>query len=210
MDSAILNAAARGDLPTLERLLYEDPALVHDRDQYNKTPLHYAAEHNQAAAAALLLDQGASVDAVTTWGMTPLAWAANMGSRAVGDVLLAHGAQLDFWSAAGLGMLEQVKTLFAADQVSDAFYIAARNGHIAVAEFLLARGARVDQRGFFNGTGLHWAANNGHAEMVDWLLRHGADPSLTDSEFSATPEAWAREGKHEAIARRIEQHRGTA
>jgi len=196
----------------LRRMLATDQSLVAAHDQYQKTPLHYAAELNHPEAARLLLDNGADVEAKTTWGMTPLEWAANMGSRAVGDVLIARGARLDLWSAAGLGLLDEVQQRLPTDDagnvMSQAFYIAARNGHIAIAELLLAHGADVNQRGFFEATGLHWAAINGHGDMVDWLLRHGADPALKDDKFQATPAAWAREGAHEEIARRIEASRG--
>jgi ankyrin repeat protein len=40
-------------------------------------------------------------------------------------------------------------------------YSAARNGHSQVVEYLLDRGAAIDAKGVFGGTGVHWAAING-------------------------------------------------
>jgi ankyrin repeat protein len=64
---------------------------------------------------------------------------------------------------------------------------------------LLERGADVNAKGVFGGTGLHWAAINGHRDTVAFLLAHGADLTIKDAKFAATPEGWAAEGKHEEI-----------
>jgi ankyrin repeat protein len=90
--------------------------------------------------------------------------------------------------------------------VSEAFQIAARNGHTETARYLLESGAEVDFRGFFGGTGLHWAAINGHLDTVEFLLAHGADPSLRDHEFGADASGWAREGGHPATIDCLDRH----
>jgi ankyrin repeat protein len=86
-----------------------------------------------------------------------------------------------------------------AELVSEAFYIAARNGHIEVARFLLGNGADINCRGFFGAPGLHWAAINGHKAMVEFLITNGADLKLRDQQFNSTPLGWAREGKQAEI-----------
>lgn len=85
------------------------------------------------------------------------------------------------------------------DVISEAFYGACRNGHIAVAELLLERGADVNAKGILGGTGLHWAAINGHKDTVAFLLAHGADLTTRDVKFHSTPEGWASEGGHDEI-----------
>ena len=97
------------------------------------------------------------LEAHTSWGATPLDWAGVLGSRAAGDVLIARGARLTLPAAAGLGLTDLPQ-----GDVDAAFVLACRNGHTDVARTLLARGADVNARGFFAGTGLHWAAINGH------------------------------------------------
>jgi len=86
-----------------------------------------------------------------------------------------------------------------AELVSEAFYIAARNGHVEVARFLLGKGADINCRGFFGAPGLHWAAINGHKAMVEFLIANGADLHLRDQQFNSTPLGWALEGKQMEI-----------
>jgi ankyrin repeat protein len=228
----MLKACERGDLVKVRQLLEADSTLVNAKGAYNKTPLHWAAEKNYRELAELLVSAGANINAEVTWGMTALQWAANMGARDVSEVLLAHGAQpqLNMWCAAGLGMLDVVRSFWDSpntlkpgagqvrsrdlgdgkwgkapapesysELVSEAFYIAARNGHIEVVRFLLGKGADINCRGFFGAPGLHWAAINGHKAMVEFLITNGADLQLRDNQFNSTPLGWAREGKQTEI-----------
>ncbi|MGC2694812.1 MAG: ankyrin repeat domain-containing protein [Candidatus Angelobacter sp.] len=229
----MLQAAERGDVDKVRQLLAADSTLVNARGAQNKTPLHWAAEKNNSALAELLLSANADIQAEVTWGMTPLQWAANMGSRQVAEILLAHGAgpQLNMWSAAGLGMMDVVKSFWDSpntlkpgagqtrsrdlgngkwdktpppesyrELVSEAFYIASRNGHVEVARFLLGEDADINCRGFFGAPGLHWAAINGHKSMVGFLIDSGADLTLRDQQFDSTALGWAQEGEQVEIA----------
>jgi ankyrin repeat protein len=226
---AILQAIRNGDVPTVRRLLSDDPGLARATDDHLKTPLHWAAEHDRHGIARMLLDAGADLEATTSWGATPLDWAATMGSAKVADLLLERGAQgMDFVAAASLGKLALVRefldsgtplaSLFTraapaepndhwvpdsarmkGDVISHAFFCACRNGHTAVAAFLLERGADVNAKGVFGGTALHWAAINGHKETVAFLMARGADLTIRDTKFDSTPERWAAEGRHDEI-----------
>jgi ankyrin repeat protein len=221
-------------------LLDEDPELVHARGASEKTLLHEAAEVDAAEAARTLLDRGSSLEARCEWGHTPFQWAATMGSRRVATVLLDRGAAgLNLWTAASLGDLETVAASFQGtepvpgsaqarltvappdqwpadtayrrgDVVSDAFYAAARNGHLQVARLLAEKGAQIDATGFFGASGLHWAALGGHEEMVTWLVEQGAALTARDPRFGATPRSWAEEGGHAEIAELLaaEERRG--
>src|SRR5262249_57257637 len=104
----ILGAAQHGDVERVREILTANPAQVNSKGEYDKTPLHWAAEKNDRGLAKVLMAAGADINAETTWGSTALQWAANMGSRDVAEVLLENGAapQLNMWAAAGLGMLD--------------------------------------------------------------------------------------------------------
>jgi ankyrin repeat protein len=198
-------------------------------DDSLKTPLHWAAERDDRDLAQSLLNAGEDLEARSSWGATPLDWAATMGSTEVADLLLAHGAQgMDLVMAASLGKMDLVRNLLDSatqdptvgrravpaepadhwvadsacmkgDVLSDAFYRACRNGHTEVAALLLERGADIDAKGVFGGTGLHWAAINEHRDTIAFLLRHGANLTLRDAKFHATPEGWVGEGGHDEI-----------
>jgi ankyrin repeat protein len=202
----ILAAAKRGDLESVRRLLAVDGAPATRADAHGKTALHLAAEHDHPAVVAALLDAGADLEARTDWGMTALQWAGVLGSVAAGAVLIERGAKLDLATAAGLGRLDLVPAQLAAqpDEVSAAFQLACRNGHVQVARHLLELGADIDFPGYFGAPALHWAAMNGHAEMVRFLLEHRADPTIRDHQFGADALGWAREGGHAPVMALLE------
>lgn len=194
-------AAERDDAPMVRALLARgaDAAL---EAEWGQTPLEWAANVNAAQSAAELLDSG---------GERPSLWtAAALGMLPEVSARFEHGrtpapeegrvprpgAKLDGWTA---------ETAFLrADPVSDAFYIACRNGRLAVARYLRARGADLNARGYFGAPALHWAAGGGHAEVVEWLIAEGADPTIRDPEFGSDAAGWAREFGHSGLADRIE------
>ncbi|MGH7359095.1 MAG: ankyrin repeat domain-containing protein [Gemmatimonadaceae bacterium] len=225
-----VDAVRRGDVSAVAHLLDRDPALARSAGEHGKTGLHWAAETDQPGVAALLLDAGAELEARTSWGASPLDWAATMGGGRVADLLLSRGASgLTLVVAAGLGKADQVRAAIESgadliahrrrgapevpddhwpadsahllgDVISDAMYAAARNGHVAVVEYLLDRGAAVDAKGVFGATALHWAAINGHRSTADLLVARGADLAVRDVRFNATPAEWAEEGGHTETA----------
>ncbi len=81
------------------------------------------------------------------------------------------------------------------EAVSDALYIAARNGHAPVVAFLLDHGADINFRGYDGGTPLFWAAARwpavqerpagGQHATVELLLARGADPNIPDRDGQA-------------------------
>ena len=227
----LFDAARERELSTVREALTNDPTRVFSRGPYGVTLLHVAAETDDVALATYLLDAGAELEAEAQWGHTPLEWAANMHSPQVAELLLEYGAQRHgLWTGSALGMLSVVQDAFdgaalrhgvarsprpntvlegwpengafrTGDVVSDAFYIACRNGQTDVAEFLLDRGADINAMGYFGGCAAHWAAMNGHRETVEWLVSRGADLTRVDLEFGGTPAGWAAEGGHEDLAK---------
>jgi ankyrin repeat protein len=90
-------------------------------------------------------------------------WAAFRGDKVMVKYLLDHGAEVN--SPEGFG---------------SALTQAAWNDRAEVADYLLLRGAEVNQKDFMSEfTPLHWAAGSerGSADTVKVLLKHGANPN---------------------------------
>jgi ankyrin repeat protein len=83
---------------------------------------------------------------------------------------------------------------------------AARNGHKAVVEQLLEKGANLDLKDRFGGTPLSRAAENGHEVVVNQLLEKGADLESKDKRRQ-TPLSLAAENGHEAVVKQL-LHKG--
>jgi ankyrin repeat protein len=86
------DAAAHGDKVRLEEILNSNGEPVDIRDPDGNTPLHVAADRDQAEAIRFLLSHGANINATNKLGMTPLMLAAKTGSLDAVKVLLKKGA----------------------------------------------------------------------------------------------------------------------
>ncbi|MXX05216.1 MAG: hypothetical protein F4Z71_00470 [Gammaproteobacteria bacterium] len=123
------------------------------------TALHWASYHDNAAAAGLLIDSNADVNATTDLGATPLWLAAENGSLEMANLLLEAGADPNI-------------ALFSGETI---VMTAAQSGNGDVVRALLAAGADPDAAVTREQTALMWAANRGHAGAVAALIEFGAD-----------------------------------
>jgi|GEM_PF-5120407 len=78
-------------------------------------------------------------------------------------------------------------------------HLAASRGDLAVVQFLLDKGARVNAADADGKTALILAATKGDREMVELLLKRGADPRWSDK-GGRTALYWALENGHKEIA----------
>ena len=164
-DSPVANAAQRGDLDEVRRLLREG-ADVNAPQGDGMTALHWAAERGDESLCEVLLYAGSRVDAGTRIGhYTPLHLAARAANAAVVGMLLQAGSDPD-----------AVTTNSGAAPL----HLAAASGDPGVIAALVEGGADVNGlEGAWGQTPLIFAAAYNRVAAIEALLEAGADPSLT-------------------------------
>jgi ankyrin repeat protein len=154
----LFDAIMSGDRAAVERELAKG-ADVNSRARDQATPLIVAALGGQVAIAELLLDKGANVMARNSGGFTALHAAAHSGSFQIADLLLARNAVLDDdQNKAGVTPL----------------MIAGEKDHVAMAEFLISRGADVSHPEIHGYMPITRALFKGNIDIVRLYKQHGA------------------------------------
>lgn len=197
-DVTPLHAAAEKNLAEITELLLDAGADLEQQTTWGMTPLQWAANMGSNAVAELLIARGAQLN---LWAASGLGKLEAVHQFFIEPGHLRPGATQNKHLQQSNGSWE--KDPHPEDQtetISNAFYIACRNGHSKVAQFLLEHGASIDFKGFLGGTGLHWAACNGHIETVKFLLKNNARQDLKDEQFHKTPRHWALEFGYSNIA----------
>jgi ankyrin repeat protein len=155
---SLFDAVAAGDSTAVEQALASGVS-VDSRARDQATPLMNAALADQLAIAELLIGKGADVMARNSGGFTSLHAAAFSGSLPISKLLLAHGATLDdAANKAGVTPL----------------MVAGEENHVALAAFLLAKGADVGYAEVHGYTPITRAFWKGHTDIVRLYKRHGA------------------------------------
>jgi ankyrin repeat protein len=156
----LADAAQRGDLNTVRRLLQEGTG-VNEPQVDGTTALHWAAESDDLAMAQLLLDAGADANVRNRVGAPPILSAAINGNAAMLEALLAAGADANMTvSATG----------------DTPLMLAARTGVTAAMQVLIDHGANVNAAEIWgHTTPLMWAVAENHVDAARLLLQNGAD-----------------------------------
>lgn len=168
----------QGDLIQLTIIAKTDEKLLHNKDENGWRPLHEACRTGQKDVIDFLLQHGADINALTDRGASPLrlakqylrhdhpvlAYLESLGAKDIGlsvssDPYAAH-------KAAMTGDLVELTTI--AEMDNDLvhkkdengwrpIHEAVRSGHQHVVEFLLERGADINERTDFGESPLHLA-----------------------------------------------------
>jgi len=124
-------------------------------------------------------------------------WRPGSSSAEVRDEALSWAARSDAVSAVSW-LASRGASLDADVYRGTALTWAAARGRVRAVRRLLELGAGVNVRGTFGGpqhgvgtTALHHAAESGHLEVIEVLLAAGADPTVEDELYRATPAGWA-------------------
>ena len=197
-DGGIIEAAARGDLDGLRRLV-EAGAKPDEGDYDQRTAMHLAAaEGNLDVVRCLVEELGASLSRVDRWGGTPLDDAIRSKHHGVTKWLQGLGAALgltskaategDIVEAAARGDLDMLRKLVEAGAKPDAgdydkrtaMHLAASEGKLDVVRCLVEElGASHSPVDRWGGTPLDDATRSGHDAVTKWLRQAGAASGAT-------------------------------
>ncbi|HEX9160806.1 MAG TPA: ankyrin repeat domain-containing protein [Thermoanaerobaculia bacterium] len=212
---AAVDAVVGGDIAALRRLLSDHPELVHARStrEHHSTLLHYASANgvedfrqrtppNIVDVATLLLDEGAGVNAESD----------AYGGRSTTLMLVATSVHPER-AGVQIALMELLlgRGAFIEHRPATAVNACLANGRVEAAEFLAARGARLDLPGaagagrldvvesFFRDAvppaddmqrAFRYACQFDRAAIVEFLLDRGADICAADAN-GMTPLHWA-------------------
>ncbi|KHJ42648.1 Poly(ADP-ribose) polymerase catalytic domain protein [Trichuris suis] len=182
-DVAILEAAKRGELDKLRKLITAGNVNCHDEKGRNSTPLHLAgmffiasfhclsnrfplAGYNNYEVAEFLIQKGADVNAKDRGGLIPLHNAASYGHFEIGQLLIQHGALANAQDLWGFTPLHE----------------ASQKGRFQLVSFLLSHGADPTIRNHDNQIPLDLAT----AEDVRILLQDAMPATYRTSSSPAT------------------------
>jgi len=173
----LFRAVETDDFAAIDALIHDDPALL---NPVNGGPPVTAAR--SVATAERLLSMGADPEAAARW------WAPGFYTRSVaadvGRFLVEQGAALTVHAASGLGLVDRLAEMLAADPA----LLHAKGGDgcmplhfardVTVAKLLLDRGARVDARDEdHESTPAQWLIGD-VPEVSRFLMEHGATPDI--------------------------------
>jgi beta-lactamase regulating signal transducer with metallopeptidase domain len=192
LDEALLQAAERGALDRMRRLLdrgaHADAAI-----QGDGSPLIAAARRGQIEAMKMLIAAGANVNRGVRGDGSALIMAAREGHLDAVRLLLENGADIDL-GVPGDG---------------NALIMAAGEGRLDVVRFLLDRGASLEKVVPGDENPLIKASESGQAEAVRLLIARGANVNARvwavrgsrDGGEWRTPLVMARRGGHQDVVR---------
>ncbi|XP_059488485.1 uncharacterized protein LOC132204174 isoform X2 [Neocloeon triangulifer] len=200
-DDALNLACLTGKLDNVQYLLGLNGFSVEKKGKQGKTALHWAAQKGHMAVTKFLLSKGADVNILNDDNDTPLTLVARFSNEEMCRFLVHHGADLsavdkdgdDALSLACLtGKLDNAQYLLSLNGFfsvgkkgkhgKTAFHFAAQKGHLAVAKFLLSKGADVNALDVDNDTPLTLAARFSNEEMCRYLVDSGAHLTAVDKD----------------------------
>lgn len=175
-------------------------------------PLLDASARGQGCVVKKLIEAGAYVNATEYERNTPLIAACEKGEVETVKVLLKNGADVNqasyneyYKCPEGMAVEEWNKMKhdensvdFHREECETPLTVACKNGHVAVAEYLIEAGADVNVKKHDYGTPLTLACKNGHSKTVELLLKKEAKINIEDSD-GKTPIAIALRYCHSDI-----------
>ncbi|GKU86401.1 hypothetical protein SLEP1_g933 [Rubroshorea leprosula] len=213
--TALHYAAKNGHRHACKYLVEEVNLNIDVKDDYGRTPLHYACLTKNCVTAAYLLQRGANPNAKTIMWRTPLHHAVEEGPLKLLKLLIYKGAEINALAECGTplalavikGQKDFVKFLLDKDAdpnaISDSLSYPLLQSVLVrdfeCMELLLKAGADPNLRCTKAMTPLWNAAYQGWVEAIECLLHAGADPNFTCNDGMKPIEIAALKGSRQGV-----------
>jgi ankyrin repeat protein len=168
----LMHACEIGDSATVKLLVTKGANLTSiDSNEFNC--LHYASKNGQTEALKILLENKVNPnEVVKTSKYSPLHFAVDSGNFVAVKMLVDYGANIEYRNLEGNTPLSN----------------AALGGKVEIANFLISKGANVNNKGVENSswadnnakTVLHFGIKSGNSQVVRLLLDSGANTFIRD------------------------------
>ncbi len=181
LGTALHRAAVDNNVESAKILIAHGADVEAVSEMQGSRPLHLAADTNSIKVLRLLIQVGADIESTDDLGRRPLTRAAARHPEAV-EILLDSGAEIE--------AREEVRH-------RTPLIVAAFNGCLGCARYLVRRGADINARDDRGNTALWYSAIPfsyhpvGGPQLIEFLVNSGADLEVKDN-TGMTPLAWAR------------------
>ena len=190
---SIHDAASKGDLEAVKKIVEQEPSRVNEDDEYEWRPIFHAGLRRHYDVVKYLIDCGADLAAHDGYVIHYAGEVPN--NKEVVSLLIAYGG-LDahtkpsseiarqFIYAVFLANVGRVNAMLRDNpelveecyaRGDTALHHAARNGDLEIVKQLVSSGADVNATTDHNHFPLYCAAGHGHVETTRYLVENGAD-----------------------------------
>ena len=152
--------------PAVCQVLIDAGADTETKDDYGRSPLHFACRSGALDVVKMLVEAGAGVCVTDNAGITGLMFGAYHGHTETVRALLC---------------MPKVDVNQSNNSGSTSLHCAATQDILAVVEVLIAAGADIEAETMRRITPLHCACHNGKLEIAKVLLKAGADVCAVDN-----------------------------
>lgn len=182
--TGLVDACANGDYAAAKHLIEVDGADVNMPNSIGVRPLLEASRNGKMPLVTLLVESGADVN-------LPSKYSYVSGRTLPGKISLHELATALPRGAAIRGDMvdDHIRTSF-----DTPLFIAVQNRHVAVAKYLIEKGADVNVRRDDGYTPLLRAVDNGDCDLVNFLIEKGANIQATCPDGATALFVGAQEG----------------
>jgi len=162
----IVDAAKKGDLQTVKKILAQNPSKLNATDEDKYTPLHWACMRAHWDVAKYLIEKGADLNVAGGDGGTQINWAVHHDNVEIIKLMVEKGAKLNIRNQWGMTEL----------------HTAIWRGNINVVEYLLNHGSDPAIKTNEGWTAMHYAYRSGHDNVIEMLRKRGLSMTEKDNQ----------------------------